>query len=43
MQAINKPFVIILNSAHPESEQAIRLALSMEEEYGVHVALVNCL
>ena len=43
LQAINKPFVIILNSAHPESEQAVRLALSMEEEYGVHVALVNCL
>lgn len=39
----NKPFVIVLNSAHPESESTVSLALSMEEAYGVPVALVNCL
>lgn len=43
LKAINKPFVIILNSANPGSDEAISLALKMEEEYGVHVALVNCL
>ena len=37
-----KPFAIILNSAFPDSEEAIALALSLEEEYGVPVALVNC-
>ncbi|MBE6623759.1 MAG: stage IV sporulation protein A [Ruminococcaceae bacterium] len=43
LKAVGKPFVIILNSANPGSEEAIRLALSLEEEYKVHVALVNCL
>ncbi len=43
LQAINKPFVIILNSRNPDTPEAIELALSMESEYGVHVALVNCL
>lgn len=40
---IGKPFAIICNSAHPEREEAVRLALSLEERYGVPVALVNCL
>lgn len=43
LKAIRKPFVIILNSANPASDEAVRLALSLEEEYKVHVALVNCL
>ena len=43
LKAIKKPFVIILNSANPDSKEAIELALAMEEEYKVHVALVNCL
>ncbi len=43
LRAIKKPFVIILNSAHPESPEAVELALSLEEKHGVHVALVNCL
>ncbi len=42
MKAINKPFAIILNSANPDTEEAVTLALSLEEEYGVPVALVNC-
>jgi len=42
LKAINKPFAIILNSAEPDSEQAIELAISMENEYGAPVALVNC-
>ncbi len=40
---IGKPFAIICNSAAPEREESIRLALQMEEKYGVPVALVNCL
>ena len=43
LKAINKPFVIILNSARPDTREAIELALAMEQEYKVHVALVNCL
>ena len=43
LKAIKKPFVIILNSANPDSKEAVELALAMEEEYKVHVALVNCL
>lgn len=42
LKSINKPFAIILNSATPESDEAINLALSMEDEYGAPVALVNC-
>ncbi len=40
---IGKPFAIICNSAYPEREESVRLALSMEEKYGVPVALVNCM
>lgn len=39
---IGKPFAIVLNSAHPESETAIALGHSLEESWGVPVALVNC-
>lgn len=39
---IGKPFAIVLNSAHPESEAAIALGHSLEESWGVPVALVNC-
>ena len=39
----NKPFVIVLNSSTPESEETQALALEMEENYGVPVALVSCL
>lgn len=43
LKQINKPFAIILNSAHPESEAATELAYSLEEKYHAPVALVNCL
>lgn len=42
LKSQNKPFVMILNSARPSDEEAIRLASSLEEEYGVPVALVSC-
>ena len=42
LSALGKPFAIVLNSAHPGSEEAISLAYRLEEKYGVPVALVNC-
>ena len=43
LRALGKPFVIVLNSAHPESEESTRLALELEEKYGAPVALLDCL
>ncbi len=43
LEALGKPFAIILNSAHPEDAASEALALSLEEKYRVPVALVNCL
>lgn len=37
-----KPYAIVLNSAHPEGEEAEALALSLEKKYGAPVALVDC-
>ena len=42
LTALGKPFAIVLNSAHPGSEEAISLAYRLEEQYGAPVALVNC-
>ncbi|MBE6642624.1 MAG: stage IV sporulation protein A [Clostridia bacterium] len=43
LHKINKPFVIVLNSSKPESDESERLAYELEEKYGAPVALVNCL
>jgi len=43
MKALGKPFIIILNSAKPESEEAEALAIDLENKYKSPVALVNCL
>ncbi len=43
LKDINKPFVIILNSAKPNSQESIDLAVSLEEKYSAPVALINCL
>ncbi len=43
LQAIGKPFAIILNSADPSGEAAAELAMALEEKYNAPVALVNCL
>lgn len=43
LKEAGKPFAIILNSAEPESERAVKLALELEEKYAAPVALVNCL
>ncbi|MBQ8174832.1 MAG: stage IV sporulation protein A [Clostridia bacterium] len=39
----NKPFAIILNSAHPEREETTALAYELEKKYNAPVALLNCL
>lgn len=43
LKATKKPFAIVLNSATPDAEDTIALAYTLEETYGVPVALVNCL
>lgn len=41
LSSIGKPFVIVLNSANPESEESHKLAVELEEKYDAPVALVN--
>ncbi len=43
MNAINKPFVVVLNSARPDDSSTVSLAKALEEEYRVPVIPVNCL
>lgn len=43
LKEMGKPFALILNSAHPESDAAAALAYELEVKYGVPVALVSCL
>jgi len=43
LKALGKPFVIILNSATPQSEKTQELAISIEKKYSAPVALVNAL
>jgi len=41
LSELGKPFAIVLNSAHPESQEAVKLGEQLEEKYGAPVALVN--
>jgi len=43
LKSLNKPFVIVLNSATPLDKSAQELAISLEEKYNAPVALVNAL
>ena len=43
LRAIKKPFVVVLNSAHPNAPQAQKLANDLEQEYDVPVLAMNCL
>lgn len=43
LKEINKPFVIILNSAKPDSQEAVELREALEAKYGTPVLLVDCL
>ncbi len=42
LNSLGKPFLILLNSAKPYSDDTERLAGEMEEKYGVSVLPVNC-
>jgi len=43
LQAIGKPFVVLLNSMYPDAVETKELAKTMEEQYRATVLPVNCL
>ena len=43
LKELNKPFVIILNSATPQDKRSVEVAMSIEEKYSAPVALVSAL
>lgn len=43
LKAINKPFIVLLNSKNPESKECRSLADALSEKYKVGVIAVNCL
>ncbi len=43
LKELGKPFVVLLNSAHPRSSQTQQLRMQLEEEHGVTCLAVNCL
>lgn len=42
LKALGKPFIILLNSAKPYSDETVMLAQEMSDNYGVAVMPVNC-
>lgn len=43
LKAINKPFVVLMNSMYPDSDSAMAAAESIAEKYDVAVKPINCL
>lgn len=43
LKELGKPFLVLLNSRRPESDEVQALAAELEEKYGVTVCPVNCL
>ncbi len=43
LKELNKPFIVLLNSTTPTSEETTALAAELSESYGVPVIPVNCL
>ncbi len=41
LSALGKPFVIVLNTSSPESQEVVRLQESMKEKYGVPVVALD--
>ena len=37
LQELNKPFIVVLNSTHPDEEETVELAQELEEKYQVPV------
>ncbi len=42
LQEINKPFIVLLNTAYPNAERTTELKYEMENKYGATVLPVNC-
>ena len=42
LKAINKPFIVLLNSEHPENSDTINLASTLSEKYNSTVLPINC-
>lgn len=42
LRAINKPFIILLNSADPSSPETRELAMQMSDKYNTKVIPINC-
>ena len=43
LEALGKPFVILLNSTHPDAPETQALAVQMEQSYGRSVLPVSCI
>ncbi len=43
LREINKPFIVLLNTADPEAEKAVSLAENLSEKYQVPVLPVSCM
>lgn len=43
LQALNKPFAVLLNCVDPQGESAQALCRELSEQYGVPVCAINCL
>lgn len=43
LKELNKPFVILLNTTHPYSPEAMNVKKQMEEKYGVPVTIMDAL
>lgn len=43
LKEMKRPFAVVLNSAEPNSDSAVKLAYRLEEEYAAPVALVNAM
>jgi stage IV sporulation protein A len=43
LKEIGKPFLVIINSANPTSERAIKLRQEMSDKYGVTCLVKNCM
>ncbi len=42
LQLINKPFIVLLNTAYPNSDRTINLKNELEQKYGTTILPVNC-
>lgn len=43
MKKTGKPFTVILNTTHPDSDETAKLTAALTQKYGVRVNAVNCL